>query len=793
MALRFEKLNYVVFFFIITALASFSISELSDNALSIRDIDRDRDGIVDELDVCPQLAETYNKFEDDDGCPDTVTEEKTSFEFPDTDGDGIEDRKDKCIYHPENFNGYLDRDGCPEIIPDKIDQTQDSDFDSIPDSIDVCPTEKETFNEFQDGDGCPDTFDSSSTLKNINFENQCYGGKIPVIRINTQNPICVTIDTAKAWEKLGIGEIISLEIPEEEITPEEKPEIIPEVKPPFTLPKYPNQPEVNPNLIAGYDYSHPPQVHKVTEGVWVAVGYDLANSIMIEGDDGLIIVDTLSNYEVAKKVMGEFRKISDKPVKAIIYTHGHLDHVHGTGAFLEEGENIEIYAHENHVNFYIDENSVLGPIASQRSAFASGSYLPEEGPDRLSMGVLAEMNSGTIAYALPTQTFSDELEVEISGVNIKMVFVGGESPDQIYVWLPEKETLLSGDNIYAVVPNIHTLRGSVYRDPMEYVNALDKMIPLNAEYLVPSHVKPVIGEDKIRDILVSTRDATQYIYDQTIRGMNQGYTADELAHMIKLPENLENHPWLTKTRNQISSHVKAIYYGNLGWFEGDAAFITPISVKEKSQKIVEGFGGEDSTISEIRKAIELGEYEWAAELSTYAINADPQNEEAKLLKAHSLRVLGQRSDSMDIRHWSLTEALVLEDKISLTPDAFTQTSAEQMAELPVEKLLEALPTKLDPVKAEGANVVLGLKYLDLDKDFTLHVRNNILAVTEGYPEDPDLSLSLDSDTHKLIIGGHMTLLEAIQNQKAKFVGNVNELIDFIDMFDDLTIQNQSLG
>jgi len=141
---------------------------------------------------------------------------------------------------------------------------------------------------------------------------------------------------------------------------------------------------------------------------------------------------------------------------------------------------------------------------------------------------------------------------------------------------------------------------------MNYVNALDKMIPLDAEYLVASHVIPVTGKENVKDVLVSTRDAVQYIYDQTIRGMNQGYTADELSHMIELPEHLDNHPWLTKTRNQVSSHVKQIYYGNLGWYEGDPAFLTPVSLKEKSEKIVEGFGGIDATNASILKSINNG-------------------------------------------------------------------------------------------------------------------------------------------------------------------------------------------
>ena len=159
------------------------------------------------------------------------------------------------------------------------------------------------------------------------------------------------------------------------------------------LPPYPDLPSIHPKLLATNDYWNPPQVHKVTDGVYSAVGFDIANSIMIEGDDGLIIVDTLSTYEDAKEVIAEFRKITDKPVKAIIYTHGHLDHVHGTGAFLEEGEDIEIYAHESHVDFYINENSVLGPGASLRIVHATGAMLPSEGPDAKKYGRISYLSS----------------------------------------------------------------------------------------------------------------------------------------------------------------------------------------------------------------------------------------------------------------------------------------------------------------------------------------------------------------------------------------------------------------
>ena len=793
--MNLKKLHFTVILFSLILTLGFSFTLSTHDAFSLRDMDYDRDGIVDEIDECPLRSEVYNLFEDEDGCPDSVTEHiATEYQFPDTDGDGIEDRLDKCVDLPENFNDYLDYDGCPEIRATETESLKDSDSDTIADSIDVCPFEAEDFNDFKDGDGCPDSVESLPTSPKASTfsSDNCRVDRVEVLRFNSPSIVCVTLETALKWEEYGIAEIIS--------KPSEEGPVVPPVviKPLTAVEKikqmpYPDQPEVHPNLLAANEFWSPKEVHKVTDGVWVAVGYDLANSIMIEGDDGLIIVDTLSTYEAAKEVIAEFRKITDKPVKAIIYTHGHLDHVHGTGAFLEEGEDIEIYAHDSHVEFYINENSVLGPIGSERSAMASGAFLPKEGPDRQNMGLFPKILPGTIAYAAPTQTFSDELEVEISGVKIKMAFVAGESSDQIYVWLPEKEVLLIGANISGIIPNIYTLRGSVYRDPMNYVNALDEMIPLEPEYLVPSHVKPITGKDNIKDVLISTRDSAQYIYDQTIRGMNQGYTADELSHMIELPEELENHAWLTKTRNQVSSHVKQIYYGNLGWYEGDPAFLTPISLKEKSQNIVNGFGGIFNTNSDVKRAIENGEYEWAAELATYAINTDPDNEESKLLKAHALRVLGQRSDSFDIRHWSLTEARVLEGEITIVPGAFTQTSPEQMAELPIDKLLKALPTKLDPEKAKGLDIVLGVQYSDVEQDFTLHVRNSILAVTDGFPDDPQVILSLDTATHKQIVSGHLSLEEAIEAEQIELFGDQDDVTAFVNLFDNLSVQAQAIG
>ncbi len=192
-------------------------------------------------------------------------------------------------------------------------------------------------------------------------------------------------------------------------------------------------------------------------------------------------------------------------------------------------------------------------------------------------------------------------------------------------------------------------------------------------------------------------------------------------------------------------------------------------------------------------AIDNGEYEWAAELGSFTLSVEPENDQAKLLQSFVLRVLAQRSEGMDERNWLLTDARVLEGKITIVPGAFTQTSPEQMAELPIGKSLKPLSTKLDPQKAAGIDTVLGITYSDIGMDFTLHVRNSILAVTDGVPNDPDMTIILDSDTHKLIVGGHLNILDAMQSGQVELDGDADDLVDFMYLFDNLSVQTHGIG
>ena len=94
-----------------------------------------------------------------------------------------------------------------------------------------------------------------------------------------------------------------------------------------------------------HKYEFRKELIEVTDDIYVGIGYGIANSIMIETENNLVIVDTLGSTESAEVLYKDFRKISEKPIIAIIYTHNHLDHLGGATVFFEESKT-EIYAQE---------------------------------------------------------------------------------------------------------------------------------------------------------------------------------------------------------------------------------------------------------------------------------------------------------------------------------------------------------------------------------------------------------------------------------------------------------------
>ncbi|MCP4751951.1 MAG: MBL fold metallo-hydrolase [Proteobacteria bacterium] len=522
---------------------------------------------------------------------------------------------------------------------------------------------------------------------------------------------------------------------------------------------------------------------EVTDGVYVAIGYGLANSILIEGDDGVVIVDVMESSEAAGPVKEAFEKITTKPVKALIYTHNHTDHIFGS-RIMAGGDKPDVYAHES-TQYYIDRIvNVIREIIFVRSMRQFGTFLPPE--DVINAGIGPELifNTSTTPMLIrPNKTFSKDMSFEIAGIKIELVHAPGETNDQIFVWLPDKKVLLPGDNFYKAFPNLYAIRGTSYRDVMDWAKSLDKIRTKRAEYLVPSHTRPLMGADFIHKTLTDYRDAIQYVHDQTVRGINQGLTPDQLVETVKLPKHLAESPFLQEYYGTVEWSVRSIFSGYLGWFSGNPTELSRLPIKERAQKFVGLAGGEDALLKQTRQAVTAGDHKWALELADQLLILDPESEEVKELKAISLAALGRQHISANGRHYYLSQAMELRGQIDIV-GAKTTSSKEMVHSIPLISIFTSMAVRLNPEKSVDVDTRVNFRFPDTDETISVHIRNGIADIQSHLLENPDITVTVSSTVWKEIVSGLANPAVAYAKRKIRVDGGTIALIRFLGLFGD---------
>lgn len=392
------------------------------------------------------------------------------------------------------------------------------------------------------------------------------------------------------------------------------------------------------------------QITKAAPGLWHVLGVGHSNAIFIEGSDGVILIDTLDTLERGERLADIIKQETGKEVKTILFTHGHPDHRGGAGAFLKSQPEIIAFAPKTPP---LQRTELLKDIQNIRGARQFGYSLSDQ--ENISQGIGIREGAAygeTPVFAAPTTVYQEERVIrEIDGITLELVRVPGETDDQILVWIPEKEALCCGDNYYACWPNLYAIRGSQYRDIATWIHSLETILSYPAQILLPGHTLPLFGKEQIQEILGNFKDAIDFVLTETLKGMNEGKTIDQLAHEVRLPEKYTNLPYLGEFYGSVDWTVRAIYTAYLGWFDGNPTRLHPLSPRQHAEKMAAAMGGREQVWKNAQQALISGEYQWCMELCDLLFDLEGNTPLVCLQKADALEKLAEYETSANGRHY----------------------------------------------------------------------------------------------------------------------------------------------
>jgi alkyl sulfatase BDS1-like metallo-beta-lactamase superfamily hydrolase len=559
---------------------------------------------------------------------------------------------------------------------------------------------------------------------------------------------------------------------------------------PVALGKAPNGAIANQKLLDGIDeVAWPePTIEQPVEGIWVFGGYGLAPISVIDTDEGLILFDTGDTRHDGELLLEALRTVSDKPVKAIIYGHSHT--CMGAGVLAEGNEDITIIGHPG-LNAVVEQNAKaagapayfqeLGPYLTARMLIQFNAFMPSEGPDAW---VVPTNLTSTEAAFLPVNTpVEDEQVMSVLGQKMQF-FTRYGSDDKVHttVWLPDRKIVFT-TLLWSGPPQLYSLRGDVFRDPREWIAGLKLTRDLEPEVLISAATRPVVGKEEVRNRLEGYLDGASFVLDQTLRGILGGKGPDELRHLVRLPDYLDEVPNNLQSYGEVSSYPPAIFYQAVGWYDNDAARLKPIHPLEEARRIVPLMGGREAVLAAAAAAMNKQEFAWAAQLINYLYTLDSEDEAVRGLKAEALRQMAYVSTGANDRAHLMSQALALEGKVTLP--RLVPPSAKTIAAFP-SIFVDYFRVRIDPAKSGETDTVLQFDFGD-GNSAGLHVRRAVAEFIENpdaYVRQPDIVLKLSADTWAKLYLSEATLDDLMESGDLEVVtGDAAVAARVLDTFD----------
>ncbi len=370
----------------------------------------------------------------------------------------------------------------------------------------------------------------------------------------------------------------------------------------------------------------------------------MANTGVIETDDGLVIFD-LPIVQYGPRTFKEVRKLTDKQVKYIIYSHGHFDHCFGYAPFIEEikvkgWEMPKIIAHENCLRRF-EKYRMLDKYHDwlNKQQFASVSGKRQK--------ILVSAHE-TLAPTIIMHGNEEQYSFKLGDCTFNIYHDKGETDDSIWLWVPEKRLICAGDLMVSSFPNVGNPY-KVQRYPKQWAIAMEKMMEKNAEYLIPGHGPLIEGKEKVKDVLSITAEAMHFVHDEVVKRLNEGKWFEQIYHEILeiYPEKFKKHKYLRPMYGCVRFAIHASYRLYHGWYNsGNPTDLFPAKSEEIAKEFLR-LNSEKNYMEHAKKLYEIGKLQLALHILDIIIKGTDKMHNKILLEALNLKykILKQKANN----------------------------------------------------------------------------------------------------------------------------------------------------
>ncbi|UAW97212.1 MBL fold metallo-hydrolase [Halopseudomonas nanhaiensis] len=550
---------------------------------------------------------------------------------------------------------------------------------------------------------------------------------------------------------------------------------------------------VNPSLWRQARLNSIHGLFEVVDGIYQIRGMDLSNMTIVEGKEGLIIIDPLLTPATAKAGLELYRQHrSDKPVVAVMYTHSHADHFAGVKGVISQDDvdqgRVKVYAPDGFLEHAVSENVIAGNAMTRRASYMYGTALPINAQGHVDTGLGKGLSMGPRTLIAPTDIITNNGVQTIAGVPIDFQLApGSEAPAEMMMYFPDKRVFNTAEVTSQHLHNIYTLRGAEIRDASRWSRYIDEVL---ADYgdrtdvLIGQHHWPVWGTDSARHFLTVQRDLYKFIHDQSVRLMNHGYRPGEIAETIKLPASLAGEWAARDYYGTLKHNSRAIYQRYLGWYDANPANLDPPPPVEEAQKSIEYMGGIDQVIQRARTDYQAGNYRWVASVMSKAVFAEPGNQQARDLAADAMEQLGYQAESGPWRDVYLSAAQDLRG--SSKPSGGSSGGSGDMLEgLTTGMVFDLFGVRLNGPKADGKHIVLNWHFTDTDEHIRTNLQNATLTwLPDRQSDEAAASVTLTRATLNEVLLRKTSFPEAIRSGHIKIKGDGSKLFELLGLLDE---------